>query len=103
MINYTAGPWVASRGDGGPYWSVWNSEALYYRVATVPISGRLCDPAIIEANAKLIAAAPDMLKALENLADYYADKADLGNPMLNFRLSSAIKQAREAISKAKGK
>jgi hypothetical protein len=52
-----------------------------------------------EANARLIAAAPELLDALKRLI---GEHADLGEVDLTNADRAAIEQAREAISKAEG-
>ena len=91
MSKHTAGPWFAIRNDH--YWEV-NIEDRRY----APSVANTCDTEvregsdISEANARLIAAAPELLEALE---------AIIG-------LSDAVlphgtrRQARAAIAKAKG-
>jgi len=52
------------------------------------------------ANARLIAAAPDLLAALQELADDIADRFDMDSPSTNPGMKSAVKQARAAIARA---
>jgi len=59
MSKHIPGPWISDGDDGGPYWSVWTDTLIASRVATLTTDG---DPAVIQATARLIAAAPDMLK-----------------------------------------
>lgn len=55
-----------------------------------------------DANRALIAAAPDLLQALIEITDDYADRFDLDDKGTNTGIKSAIKRSREAISKATG-
>jgi hypothetical protein len=54
------------------------------------------------ANARLIAAAPELLDALREIADDYADRFDLDSPSTNPGIKSTIANARAAIAKATG-
>ena len=87
--KHTPGPWTANEPNEKALryaWSVWPEEGSgFARIATVT----QCDEQ--EANAHLIAAAPDLLEALYQIATYDPTKWDavtLGNI------------AREAIVKA---
>ena len=75
---YTPGPWHYETGDDG--------AVIYTRftIAKIPIDG-----SDWQSNAHLIAAAPDLLAALERLAHPMADDEDLD-------------YARAIIAKAKG-
>lgn len=53
----------------------------------------------VEANARLIAAAPDLLAALEEMAAVFGWQSPNANPAVD----TAIAAARAAIAKAKGK
>lgn len=55
-----------------------------------------------EANARLIAAAPDLLAALREISADYADRFDLESPSTNPGIKIVIEQARAAIAKATG-
>ncbi len=88
--KHMAGPWEISGGDG--IWAVspWNAR---FRLATVtqpsPMNG-----IDWEANARLIAAAPELLEALEALVECeWSQPADL---------ESCQKDGRAAIAKARG-
>jgi hypothetical protein len=76
--THTPGPWHYETGDDG--------AAIYtgFTIAKIPIDG-----SDWQSNAHLIAAAPDLLAALERLAHPMADDEDLD-------------YAREVIAKAKG-
>ena len=54
------------------------------------------------ANARLIAAAPDLLEALEDIANDYADRFDMDSPSTNPGMKVVVENARAAIAKAKG-
>jgi len=53
-----------------------------------------------EADAKLIAAAPDLLDALQDLADDIAERFDMDSPSINPGIKHCIVAARAAIAKA---
>ena len=76
--THTPGPWHYETGDDG--------AVIYtgFTIAKIPIDG-----SDWQSNARLIAAAPDLLAALERLAHPMADDDDLD-------------YAREVIAKAKG-
>jgi hypothetical protein len=90
MSNHTKGPWVIRcSGDVGQ-----QGGAL---VASVyPVSLCVRTTAENKANARLIAAAPDLLEALDELANGYAgNRFDVG-------IVDRIKKARAALAKARG-
>lgn len=53
-------------------------------------------------DARLIAAAPELLEALREITADYADRFDLDSASTNPGIKSSIKQARAAIGKATG-
>jgi hypothetical protein len=89
--NFTPGPWTTKKIDTGTYDVCrCGNDGLRTRVCRLHASQ--IEPehgGTIEANAKLIAAAPDLLAALERLAHPMADDDDLD-------------YARAIIAKAKG-
>ena len=91
MSGHTKGPWKL---DGGK--QEWFSVRAdhYGVVCNIPgygIGAR-------EANARLIAAAPELLEALEECKEVMADPFAYGETCI----SDAIAKARAAIAKAKG-
>ena len=97
MNKHTPGPWTAI------------SDPLhFYSLTTIIIAGNVLggipqvridvggksDIAELEANARLIAAAPDLLEALENIADIVADEWGTHRP--------CVMRAYAAIAKARG-
>lgn len=104
MTNHTPGQWVLTTGsdDERIVTSTWDADGLDDDVALV-YGGNDDDPVTREANAHLIAAAPDLLAALE-LALYDFDtwgevwQSD-DDDGVNF---PAINAARAAIAKARG-
>lgn len=106
MGNQTPGPWTVARSGEG-------STAIYRAGRENPIckfgqedgEGYVRDYPGAKENAPLVAASPDLLKALEGL-QRYADHpdvrglwADLGQSR---EFKKALRDARAAISKAKG-
>jgi hypothetical protein len=62
MPEHTPGPWrVVDRGSGNVYSAAIDIAAGNYRVVGGPVDG---DPEQIRADARLIAAAPDLLEAV---------------------------------------
>ncbi len=87
MSKHTPGPWV-SRYDGQNEWGAddWTMDSESGRSAEIAET-------YTANNACLIAAAPDLLEALQAMVDYY------GTASANV---DALKQARAAIAKATG-
>ncbi len=87
-VKHTPGPW----------------RAFETRVCFANMAGgfdiRNCPDA--EANARLIAAAPELLEALKEVTSDYAGRFDLDDPSTNPGIKSSIKQAHAAIAKAEG-
>jgi hypothetical protein len=65
-----------------------------YRVAMIECDDNTVDEQTVMANARLIAAAPDLLAALEDMLNLTLDEDDIA-------VSSRITKARAAIAKAK--
>lgn len=86
-VTHTTGPWKATTSDGG-YW--WIERAEGHRAI-----GCLISWPESEANARLIAAAPDLLFALGALLDLHEGGGETTSP------TCAI--ARAAIAKAEGR
>lgn len=95
MPKYTAGPWEASEGYPSDIWHV-DMPSRKYSVV-VSRAEEDWDMAVkeVQANAHLIAAAPELLDALETLL-LSTERDDI-----NFRVR-AMEAAREAIAKAEG-
>jgi hypothetical protein len=87
--KHTQGPWVAIPMPDGSI-DICKSNAGYH-IAQMLYTGY---PADVQANARLIASAPDLLASLESLLDD-ADVCEVAG-------DDAIRQARAAIAKAKG-
>lgn len=86
MSTHTPGGWTAEiNGSRRKFWTVWNNQ----------INARICvvqNDSSDEANAKLIAASPDLLKALQSIML----DIDAGRMLTANRTASA----RAAIAKA---
>lgn len=101
----TPGPWtIEEYGDEDAPALVIHKDTET-RVCFMATPGSRGDPARIEADARLIAAAPDMLAALQFILDHIADKhrgpSDL-YPAFGLNASSAVEVVRAAIAKATG-
>ena len=96
---YTPGPWQAQPEQGGAF-TIWSGESQLGELQPDDMGDRL--PA--EANARLIAAAPDMLEALKAIvakAHDYGNRSDVpNNAACGFY--DIVEDARDAIAKAKG-
>lgn len=117
MSKYTPGPWwtdakydgkemgcsiIAARTDSGPLPGNPTRGQVAFATAILNTQAREC-----EANAKLIAAAPDLLEALIDLADWLAyglNKAEGAEPTAEDHAACArvAAQARAAVDKATG-
>ena len=89
--QHTPGPWKCSQYLGHPAWSVHmdagdrgRGSTIVDGVAGIDLEQRL-------ANARLIAAAPDLLEALQHLMVAHGEQLDY-----------AFQQAQDAIAKATG-
>lgn len=102
MSKHTSGPWLVA-----PDGNVVSGQAGIIERIAVSI---FCSKERRDANARLIAAAPQMLEALERLSSAATavnqQRHDNPDPMPMFvalgEMLSAIKQADEAIKAAKG-
>jgi hypothetical protein len=108
--KHTPGPWVANVVDcalalipdanGNLYWEIC-PETFQYHALYLCVSGWMS-----EANARLLAAAPQLLETLHEAEEYFDDRADADHdgerhlPNKEMRLLSLI---RDAIAKAEGK
>jgi hypothetical protein len=98
--THTAGPWKigrTSKTHNAPvrYWET----SVFNRIIGVTATGSGGTQEEAEANARLIAAAPEMLEALEDveskIVDYEAGR-------INWRPDDFLMRVREAITKARG-
>ena len=89
-MKHTPGPW--SVNVIGQHW---NNKSLKHIEVTFGQDGEcICDTVYNPSDANLIAAAPDLLEALQNMVTAYEYEASIDNP--------ALLAARAAISKALG-
>ena len=94
-ICHKIGPFPPPRGDD----SKGKRHACLY--ADYPSSFNPADQEL-EANARLIAAAPELLEALIDIADDYSERFDMDSPSTNPGMKQVVAAARAAIAKAKG-
>lgn len=92
QTKHTPGPWNWAKSDIDGKYSIYGNGPLAYCGDTGAVDGDG------EANARLIAAAPDLLAALEALVG----EADLGEVDLDDDDRAKLEQARTAIAKATG-
>ena len=95
MSKHTLGPWEASEGYPSDIWHVDMPSRGYSVVVSRAEEDWDMVVEEVQANAHLIAAAPELLDALETLL-LSTERDDM-----NFRVR-AMEAAREAIAKAKG-
>ena len=95
MSKHTLGPWEASEGYPSDIWHVDMPSRGYSVVVSRAEEDWDMAGEEVQANAHLIAAAPELLDALETLL-LSTERDDM-----NFRVR-AMEAAREAIAKAKG-
>ena len=104
MTNFTRGPWsscvriglpaVKSDAEGGVSVAFCGTNSAF-----IPGGRKVISQEEAKANARLIAAAPDLLEALQTLESSYAAFCD---GTLNESPERALVQARAAIAKATG-
>jgi hypothetical protein len=110
-MSHTPGPWTGWYTPTGPDEHGWaiGPEGCTPCVATVSAdeAGGLTDGASIEANARLIAAAPDLLAALIALKDHVAGEMTFTDDGAGWQpddlpLAQLLTTAEDAITKAEG-
>jgi len=103
-MNHTPGPWEVRRHANGGI-TIFSSR----QAGSLPIIDvigdnlpglRWCGGRDADANARLIAAAPELLEACRAMLEAYAPHTDWSRPDT---LHSAVKSAGEAIAKAEGR
>lgn len=99
-LTHTPGPWhIAYGGRDGDDYAVIGSKHADQAICNLEPRGY--NPA----NARLIAAAPELLEACQNLLRHYAPNALTCNDWYlsgNSQTDAILRQARDAIAKAKG-
>tara|TARA_R110000868_G_scaffold263743_2_gene522389 strand:- start:2007 stop:2321 length:315 start_codon:yes stop_codon:yes gene_type:complete len=91
---HTPGPWLVQAERNGTF-TVWTRQPYTGSLATV-IDEDINGPYPAKANARLIAAAPDMLEALRRMVEIDDDEVVMDTASVKERLSAA----RAAILKA---
>lgn len=98
MIKYTPGPWYALKdNESSPAGHLVRSEPSKIEVARA--SNIYMDRSERLANARLIAAAPELLEALEALSEAFEYSSKMGRTGFGI----VFKQADAAIAKARGR
>jgi len=104
-MNYTKGPWRAVGTKIATEHNTVIAEVLNHCNVDRPLKWQCDSPAAVEnlANAQLIAAAPELLKALEELFRHCTMTHKYWGDGCNQKeADAAITAARNAIAKAKG-
>lgn len=101
--KHTPGPWKRSDKADGNWWHI---GAGNQAIATAPAASKKRNEpyaSMFEANANLIAAAPELLVALEQIKSF-AELAMIqaNNAGADWEIGSALSSATKAIAKAKG-
>jgi hypothetical protein len=98
-VSHTPGPWRIGKQGGSvvadiPIPEIGGSDCIEY------YGGHLVAESITPSNAKLIAAAPDMLEALQFIVEQTSEPANAGHTLGAYQLGAGIDMARKAIAKA---
>jgi hypothetical protein len=100
--THTRSPWFWSQGVDD--WELVGADAnrvlFCWSDRTKWKCGLVIGENIKEADARLIAAAPDLYEALKDLVDDVCDREDVDSPSCNPGRQSAVKWARAALAKA---
>jgi hypothetical protein len=90
MSKHTPGPWFAEKGE---WWQVWHNEGI----AHIAKASKGVEPDQTgEANARLIAAAPDLLEALKESLEREFNPFEPDNQSARYKRWAAV------IAKAEG-
>ena len=94
--KHTPGPWMKAERLNGPWWHISSSHSVGGRQAVACVHGESKRGAtayaeMFEANARLIAAAPDLLDALQAFPGF-TDDATAGDAWLE-KMRAAIAKA----------
>lgn len=112
--THTPGPWTYKRTHemSSNTWYVIidsNGRGPVVDVGGSDLSGQIAeakylvtDPEEIEANARLIASAPDLLEALESALSDLLTVNNIAADQLNYSVGPTVKKIQSAINKAKG-
>lgn len=97
MTKHTPAPWRAILGISDRHGEITNGK---YKIAFVDCRyGAIGEP---EANARLIAAAPELLEALEFIFEQVTNEKNHHHTLGAFSHGVGIDMAKKAITKAKG-
>ena len=94
--KHTPGPWTCSEKPNGPWWQIAAGNQSICTAHATDKKNTQVYAGMFHANAQLIAAAPDLLEALDQLVQYVVDCAK------GDHLEGAIRTAERAITKATG-
>jgi len=98
MSKHTPGPWFVQDDHGKRYIDTSGNDDTIAEIHRRRSKGSVYSCPEAGCNASLIAAAPDLLEALEYALSMWGDYLPAGNS----NAMKAIKQARAAIARAKG-
>lgn len=100
-MNHTPGPWIA-----GPVFAKQEGRAIFFTDETLPgkWQKRLDDKSGVfsDANARLIAAAPDLMKSLHAMVVWYGLRGEKDELLPSDEQPSEVREAMKAIARARG-
>jgi hypothetical protein len=108
--SHTPGPWTASLADAGGFSHI--NAPTWGALAKVPVMleqeppkplARLVKSEEGEANARVIAAAPELLEALQHFFTWHAENFEDFDDETNKQLLCLANEAETAIAKAEGR
>lgn len=103
MSKYTPGPWYVSRyKEIGRLFKASNGVEIFHKVAyaakSTYVNGRYIKNKSVDANAALIAAAPELLEAHKELLQWYQSLAEPG--LVPNSLHSLLRDIKKLVAKA---
>lgn len=99
---HTKGPWFVLSESGCAFQIADNANPNFANILCTRFAWEeKADE--MQANAHLMASAPDLLVALQDLADDMSERFDLDSPSTNPGIKNTIAAARVAIAKALGR
>ena len=101
MAKHTKGPWCVDAGHRGTAWNIDTADDQIAIALAQQLVGDDLHQTKRAANARLIAAAPDLLEALEVLYNETADYITI-NHLGDIHHNQSMRAARNAIAKARG-
>lgn len=103
MSKHTPGPWVADDNEGFSVWKIYSRMSPSGSGIPGPFVAEVIgDSAEADANAHLIAAAPEMLDALKHI-EFILENYKLNGYRADEILEKYLEIVRHAIAKAEGK